>query len=213
MSKPKTCGYCGQAYNEDQNHPRACRHHPQFYFPYDIDKDGIHQKGWQCCDSIDTDEPGCTFSAHRCDIRKVYRKNSIAFDYEQIDELADLRIERLEQARERKKKALGEDVIAAVAMEAVRSLVGGGVSRMVAKLGQPHELVGITNGTSGWCSRSYELFYRWEGLCFVASTNSVLSPYPEWTDDEYKVTGVRFFADEDEQEEFRAGMVTALTSD
>jgi len=77
----KICGYCTTKYTDETNHSQACRYHPQFYFPYDIDKDGIHSKGWQCCHSTDPKELGCVFSTHHNDVRKVYRSNSIAYDY------------------------------------------------------------------------------------------------------------------------------------
>lgn len=77
----KRCGYCNQEYDEQDNHDRACRYHPEFYFPYDIDKDGNHQKGWQCCGDEEVRAPGCVFSRHRDDVRQQYRPGSIAYDY------------------------------------------------------------------------------------------------------------------------------------
>ncbi|HCL57450.1 MAG TPA: hypothetical protein DHW82_10640 [Spirochaetia bacterium] len=78
------CGYCGKFYRDEDNHSDSCRYHPQFYFPYDIDTEGDHKKGWQCCGNEDSKAPGCTFSRHRDDVRKVYRNNSIAYDYQII---------------------------------------------------------------------------------------------------------------------------------
>lgn len=82
----KVCGYCNKPYEESENHDKACRYHPEFYFPYDIDKDGIHSKGWQCCGSTDMREPGCTFSRHDDMVEKVYRPGLISYDYKKKGE-------------------------------------------------------------------------------------------------------------------------------
>ena len=81
----RICVYCYAPFDDESNNPEACKFHPKFYFPFDRDKDGFYQKGWQCCGSEDRMAAGCTFSHHRDDIIKKYRPNSIIYDYVPLD--------------------------------------------------------------------------------------------------------------------------------
>ena len=202
--KSQTCGYCHQDYTDQTNHPNACRHHPQFFFPFDTDKDGKHHKGWQCCHATKPQEQGCVVSPHRKDIQKRYRHNSIAYDYVKVE------------SPQSKEKTTSQHQL----HQQLKKTIGLPVQKVFDELGLPQKNIGITVGSGSFVYRSRTLFFHHQQIHFVVYTNKL--PYWEINASpslealyakQYVVHSFHVFANEQEKERRLASTVTDLTPD
>ena len=212
----KLCGYCGQEFEEESNHADACRYHPQFYFPYDIDKEGIHKKGWQCCGSIDPGETGCVITPHRDDVKKIFHKNSIAYDYAVIDHDKERLRKELLSSRAVKLKENEKNPETAPLISRIRSFSGKKLSQLKEFAGEPFHSAWISNGTSGFVHHCKTAFFRYQDLFWIVRTDYEPIGYDENREGreyDFTIESITFYADQDAINEYRSGMITDLTGD
>lgn len=205
----QTCGYCGAPYLPSENTPQSCRYHPDFYFPYDIDKDGIFTKGWNCCGDTDPSAPGCTVSFHRSDVRKVYYPNSIRYYFEEI--LPEVERARLERADEIAK--LREEQERNPAFQELRTRLlswkGRSLREFEKEFGEPLHRRRILNGSSGFVSSSYRNYFAADGIHFSVDSDWI-STSSKSGYEHYTVESFSFYADLRELDEANARLITDL---
>ncbi|GEM_PF-6999642 len=210
MTDELICGYCGQPYLESENHDKACSYHPQFYFPYDIDTEGNHQKGWQCCNNENSDAEGCVFSRHRSDVRRVYERLSIAFHYEVIDPDAERRAEEEREKRAQARKVWIRDPAIQAKVGRIKAFKDRTLEVLENLVGKPVITRNCYNGSSGFVYHSLANFYAWDGLFFQVDTPSLSSiekvEYAERT-----VETLAFYTDRDEMTLANDELITDLS--
>jgi len=211
----KICGYCGKQFKEVENHKRACCYHPQFYFPYDIDKDGIYKKGWQCCGNEDSTAPGCTFSKHDSGIQKVYRINSIVFDYKAIDILKEEEQKKQKEKWAKIKKQKAADPETGPLINEINKLRGKNISVLIKKVGHPADSVSIANGSSGFVHHRKDIFFEYKNLIWVVHTDYEPFAYNSNKNGEYDhlIESISWYADQEEKNYYRKNIILDLTSD
>jgi hypothetical protein len=167
------CGFCESPFEDSENHSTACRYHPQFYFPYDIDTEGDHSKGWQCCRNTDEDAEGCKISFHRSDVRKVYRGFSFAYDFVEIDFAEEKRKEEQAQARAAQRRKREENPRFVQLRERLEAFIGRREEELFASIGRPNLEEGVSSTTSGITYRRFYYLYQVDGFSFVFETERV----------------------------------------
>ncbi|MCB9672876.1 MAG: hypothetical protein H6734_25615 [Alphaproteobacteria bacterium] len=199
------CGYCGEDFDPDDNPRSSCRHHVAFYFPYDIDTDGEHTKGWQCCGEEDADAPGCRTTRHRTDVRRRYRGQTIAWDWVVVDEEAERRVAR--RAADQRARAAGMADGAAL-----DGLVGLPLADVHARFGPGVHTAHVESGSARGPRWSESVYFDVRGLCFRVDTvprvSSVhVTPSPPI------VERVEIYADREHLDEVRSSQITSTRPD
>ena len=203
------CGYCGKGYLEEDNHDKACRHHPEFYFPYDIDTEGKHHKGWQCCSSENKRKAGCQRTRHRHDIRKVSFPGSIKYKYVEVNPTLQAQVDARNAAMSRhweiQEEINSTDPVILETRRALNSMMGRPVQAFINCVGPPTHALSTTDETSGRVSYSQIHFYVWRGVYFEVLTSDTRVNGDEIQPEHITVESIWWHLDMMHQEHTRRG--------